>query len=106
MAGYLDQYGVAEARREGTVKRIILAGLAVVALVGAYFLFPNVSRTWSEKRTLQGFLDKLEQKDYQGAYRMWGYKPEEPDKFYDLAKFNEDWGPKSSPRQRGCGKSR
>lgn len=96
MAGYLDQYGVAEARREGVVKRIVLAGLAIVVLVGAYFLFPDLTRTWSEKRTLNGFLAKLEQKDYQGAYRMWGYNPAAPDKFYDLEKFNEDWGPKST----------
>jgi hypothetical protein len=93
MAGFLDQYGVADAQREGRLKKIILIAVAAVVLgVAGYFTF----RTWSEERVVNDFLATLSRKDYQTAYRMWGYKPEAPDKFYDLEKFDEDWGPKSS----------
>jgi limonene-1,2-epoxide hydrolase len=93
MAGYLDQYGVAEARREGRLKRIILvAAAAVVVAVIGYFTF----RTWGQERVVNQFLATLSRKDYQSAYRMWGCTPETPCKFYDLQKFDEDWGPKSS----------
>lgn len=93
MAGYLDQYGVAEARREGRLKKIVLVTFAAVVIgVVGYFTF----RTWSQERVIKEFLATLARKDYTAAYRMWGYSPEAPDKFYDLEKFNEDWGPKSS----------
>ena len=93
MAGYLDQYGVADARREGRLKKIALVTLAVAVIgVVGYFTF----RTWSQERVVKEFLATLARKDYPAAYRMWGYRPEAPDKFYDLEKFNEDWGPKSS----------
>jgi hypothetical protein len=95
MAGYLDQYGVADARRESRVKKIVLATLAVVILgtVG-YFTF----RTWPQERVLKAFLEKLTQKDFQGAYRMWGCTPENPCKSYDPGRFAEDWGPESPNR--------
>jgi hypothetical protein len=93
MAGYLDQYGVADARREGRVKKIFLITIAavVVGVVG-YFTF----RTWGEERVVKEFLATLSRKDYPAAYRMWGCTPDSPCKFYDLQKFDEDWGPKSS----------
>jgi len=93
MAGYLDQYGVAEAKREGRVKKIVLTVAAVVVLAAVgYFTF----RTWGQERVVNQFLATLSRKDYQAAYRMWGCTPETPCKFYDLEKFDEDWGPKSS----------
>jgi len=92
MAGYLDQYGVADARREGRLKKIVLVVFAALVIGGVgYFMF----RTWGQERVVSNFLATLSKKDYPSAYRMWGYKPEAPDKFYDLEKFNEDWGPKS-----------
>lgn len=92
MAGYLDQYGVADAKREGAIKKVVLAVFAALIVgVAGYYTF----RTWSQEKAVKDFLATLARRDYPTAYRMWGYKPEAPDKFYDLDKFNEDWGPKS-----------
>jgi hypothetical protein len=96
MAGYLDQYGVAESKREGKVRKIVVVALAVVVLATVgYFTF----RTWSQERVVDDFLALLAKKDYQGAYRLWGCTPESPCKFYAMDKFDEDWGPKSAYAQ-------
>ena len=45
MAGYLDEYGVTDARREQTRKRIVIWGvLAVIVGVSGFFYFRN----WTE----------------------------------------------------------
>lgn len=90
MAGYLDNFGVEEARRGRQIKRIILWS-AVVLIVStvAYFSL----RTFSQERTVKHFLSALEQKNYQDAYKLWGCTPETPCKYYAPEKFNEDWGP-------------
>ena len=93
MAGYLDQYGVADSKREGRTRKIILAVVLVVVLgVTGYFTF----RTWSEERVINEFLSLLSKKDYDAAYRLWGCTPETPCKFYGKDKFEEDWGPKGA----------
>ena len=87
MAGYLDEYGVADARREGLRKRIILWGLAAVIVgTSAFFYFRN----WGEERALDHFITLLKQQKYQDAYQLW----QTPDtaKFYPPDKFAEDWG--------------
>jgi hypothetical protein len=93
MAGYLDQYGVADKKREGAIKKYFLIGLTVVivAMFG-YFFF----RTYSQERVVNRFLESLSKQDYQSAYRMWGCTLESPCKAYGMDKFNEDWGPKSA----------
>lgn len=97
MAGFLDEYGVAEARKEGLIKRIILFGLAAVLVGGGlYFYF----RTWSQERTVKEFLAALSRKDFQGAYKMWGCTQDTPCRNYEPEKFNEDWGP-STPYANG-----
>jgi len=87
MAGYLDEYGVTDARRERLRKRIILWGLAAVIVgASAFFYFRN----WSEERALDHFITLLRQQQYQAAYQLW----QTPDtaKFYPPEKFAEDWG--------------
>lgn len=92
MAGYLDGYGVSDARKERRLKRIVIIALAVVILaVAGYFTFRN----WSQERQFKKFLTMLEQKKYQDAYAMWGCTPETPCKYYPAEKFLEDWGPSS-----------
>ena len=87
MAGYLDEYGVADARRERLRKRIILWGLtAVIVGTSAFFYFRN----WSEERVLDHFVTLLKQQKYQEAYQLW-LTPETA-KFYPPEKFAEDWG--------------
>jgi hypothetical protein len=90
MAGYLDGYGVVEARRERLLKRIAIWGLAtLVTATVAFFVFRN----WREERVVNRFLTLLKQQNYQEAYRMWGCTPETPCEFYPPEKFTEDWGP-------------
>jgi hypothetical protein len=87
MAGYLDEYGVTDARRERLRKRIILWVLAAVIVgTSAFFYFRN----WSEERALDHFISLLKQQQYQAAYQLW----QTPDsaKFYPPEKFAEDWG--------------
>ena len=93
MAGFLEGYGAADARRARLFWRLVIAGVVVVALgLTVYFLF----RTWPAKRKVTQFVELLRKKDYPGAYRLWGCTaPDSPCRDYTFEKFLEDWGPKS-----------
>ena len=87
MAGYLDEFGVVDARRERRRRRIILWGLvAVIVGTSAFFYFRN----WSEERALDHFISLLKQQQYQAAYQLW--QTPNTAKFYPPEKFAEDWG--------------
>jgi len=88
MAGYLDEYGVKDARRERRTKQIVIWGLAAVIVGTSVFFY---FRDWSEERVMNRFTTLLKEQKYQEAYKMW----ETPDsaKFYPPEKFTEDWGP-------------
>jgi hypothetical protein len=92
MSGFLDNYGVSDAKREKGFRRIVLGAVAlvVVALAGYYFW-----HDFREKRQVSLFLDLLEGKKYDDAYRLWGCDPAKPCRDYNMTKFMEDWGPKS-----------
>ncbi len=88
MAGYLDEYGVAEARRGRIVKRIALWTLLLVVVgTSGYFYLRN----WSEERRVGSFIALLKDKKYQEAYTLWDSP--ETRRFYSAEKFIEDWGP-------------
>ena len=88
MAGYLDEYGVTDARRERLRKRILIWGvLAVVVGTAVFFSFRN----WGEERTMDRFMALLKRQNYAEAYRMW--QTPGSAKFYPPEKFAEDWGP-------------
>ncbi len=91
MAGYLDEYGVQDARRERLTKRIVIWGLAALIVGTSVFFY---FRDWSEERVMDRFIALLKQQQYQEAYRMW----ETPDsaRLYPPEKFTEDWGPAGS----------
>jgi hypothetical protein len=93
MAGYLDAYGVADARKERMIKRVVLISLAV-AVVGsaAFFTF----RDWRQERTIKQFLSLLSAKEYQSAYALWGCTQDRPCKYYGPEQFATDWGPGSA----------
>jgi hypothetical protein len=92
MSGYLDEFGVADARRENIVKRLILVAVVLVSVGGIlYFQFRN----WREERLLNSFRELLEKKDYPSAYGLWGCSEAEPCPDYSYEKFLEDWGPES-----------
>jgi hypothetical protein len=101
MSGYLDQYGVQDARKEKFLKRFVISIVAIVVLGGMGFFY---FRTWSEERTLNEFFATLDRKDYPNAYRMFGCAPEKPCDNYDLRRFNEDWGPETPYAQGSAAK--
>jgi hypothetical protein len=90
MGSYLDAYAAAgeqSARRGLMIKRTVVSVLIVVVVVtiGYYAL-----RTRSQEHVVQEFLQDLQRKDYQTAYKLWG-----DNRDYPFNKFNEDWGPSS-----------
>ena len=90
MAGYLDSYGVQDAKRERRWKAIVLGVLAFAIVALIIFL---VFRNRSEKRVAENFVDALRAHDYQRAYQIWGCSPQNPCRDYSMQKFMEDWGP-------------
>jgi len=91
MAGFLDStYGVADARKERRLKRIVLWTLGILILGGILFSW---FRNWREERVIKQFLSLLKQQNYQDAYKLFGCTQETPCKYYPPDKFNEDWGP-------------
>ncbi|MCU1261753.1 MAG: hypothetical protein JWO80_4638 [Bryobacterales bacterium] len=90
MAGYLDQYGAGEDKREAIIKRLVLGAVLVVVFGGlGYYLFKN----YAQIRKVDRFLALVRNKDYQGAYQAWGCTPQTPCPSYSFQKFMEDWGP-------------
>jgi hypothetical protein len=89
MPGYMEGYGAGEEKRNRSIKRILLIGIpAILLCVAGFFYF----RTWSQERTVSHFIDALEEKKYDDAYKMW-CTPEHPCRYYPQEKFKEDWGP-------------
>jgi hypothetical protein len=90
MAGFLDEYGVADARRSRIVKYLVI-GAAAAALVGAggFYFFHNRA----EEQVIDTFLAALRNKNYQEAYAMWGCTPQTPCRYYAPERFTADWGP-------------
>jgi hypothetical protein len=90
MAGYLDSYGVVDQRRERLVKKIVISTVSVVVV--ATVLYYSL-RTHGQERVMSQFLEELDHRQYQDAYKMWGCP--ENCKYYPPDKFLEDWGPSS-----------
>jgi hypothetical protein len=98
MAGYLEDYGVEDARRGKLVKRVVVAALVLVVVgLTAYFTL----RTYSGKRQIRAFLQELRSANYPAAYKLWGCTQDSPCKDYTFDKFMEDWGPKSQHPEAG-----
>jgi hypothetical protein len=90
VAGYLDTYGVQDAKREKRWKWIILVSAAAAVIGLALFLF---FRNFREERAAKTFLEALRAHNYQRAYQLWGCTPQNPCRDYSFQKFLEDWGP-------------
>lgn len=89
-SSFLDaNYGVAEARRGRTVKKIVIWGVLALA-VGAFLYFQF--RNWKEERTVNRFLTLLREQKLQDAYAMF---PDDPEmrRSYPPEAFIKDWGP-------------
>ena len=92
MAGYLDQYGAGEARREKIIKT---AGITLAALVviGGILLF--FFHNFRQERQVKRFFELLAAHDYKTAYALWGCTDAKPCRDYPLSAFMQDWGPQS-----------
>jgi hypothetical protein len=90
--GYLDTYGVAEARKERRIRRALLSLLAVAVVGGSLFLW---FKNYRQEQRVKEFLALLERGDYQNAYSYWGCRFDAPCPNYDYKSFLEDWGPSS-----------
>jgi hypothetical protein len=92
VGSYLQTYGIEEEHRGRIIRRILIAVGSVLAvfLVG-YLLFNN----YPEKRVAKSFLDKINSRNYQGAYEQWGCTNQHPCPNYDYQRFLQDWGPPS-----------
>ena len=82
-------------KREKRRKKIVVAAifaLLMVAFIAWHF------RNWPEERVVNRFFERLEAKDYEGAYGIWladpGWK-QHPQKYeqYPFNAFYLDWGP-------------
>lgn len=89
MAGFLDEYGVQDERRNRIIKRIALVTLAVGVTTLLLWLF---LRNYQERQIANRFLDAVHAKDYQKAYELWGCTAANPCRDYDFKRFMEDWG--------------
>jgi len=96
MAGYLDQYGVVEERREKIIKRVVIWLLALLAAGGLLYAFFH---NYPEERQARRFFDLLEKRDYHAAYVLWGCTDANAKACsdYPFAEFMKDWGPEVSP---------
>ena len=109
MAGYLDNYGAGEARREKIVKTLVISVLALLVAGGSlFFIFHN----YREEHQVQEFFNRLASHDYKAAYAMFGCTDAKPCRDYAFQQFMEDWGPASErnntsnfhiSRSRSCG---
>jgi hypothetical protein len=94
MAGYLENYGAGEERREKITKTAVISVLAalLVALL-AYAVFHN----YPEEREAKRFFELLQAKDYKAAYALWGCTEAKPCRDYAMPEFMKDWGPAQAP---------
>jgi len=90
MAGYLDQYGAGEDRRNRIIIRTIVITLAAVILASlSWYIFKN----HHQEGVIRAFVDAVRKRDLQSAYKVWGCTPEKPCTGYSYDKFVADWGP-------------
>jgi hypothetical protein len=94
MAGYLDNYGAGEERRETITKRVVIGVLALLVVGGLVY---SIFHTYPEERQAKRFFDFLQARDYQSAYALWGCTDAKPCRDYPFTEFMKDWGPDVSP---------
>ncbi len=90
MAGYLDQYGAGEERRNRIILRSILTVLflAIFGTLGWYLLLNH-----HEEAVVKSFVAALKAGDTHAAYRIWGCSDAKPCSGYEYTRFMKDWGP-------------
>jgi hypothetical protein len=94
MAGYLENYGAGDERREKLIKTGVISLLValVVAALGYVFL-----HNYPEERQAKRFFELLRQQNYKQAYALWGCTDATPCRDYVMTEFMKDWGPQQTP---------
>jgi hypothetical protein len=90
MSTYLQSYGEGDERRGKIIKILVLTVVGILLLVWIGYL---VFHDYSEKRTVQHFLDQVNARQFQQAYTDWGCTDKTPCPNYDYQRFLRDWGP-------------
>jgi len=90
MPGYLDQYGVADARRIKIIKTIVISLLSIAVIGGILFY---VFHNYREEQRVKQFLALLRAHDYKAAYALFGCTDAKPCSSYNFERFMQDWGP-------------
>jgi hypothetical protein len=128
MAGYLDQYGIGDERREKRNKLFLILGGCALALLFLWFFFfvwdktellraqpvarlAQVLRNHRQESRVMNFFELLQRQDYKAAYAMWNCTDLHPCRDYTFPEFMKDWGPGSAhgaaryaiPKSRSCG---
>jgi hypothetical protein len=108
MAGYLDQYGAGEERRERILKILAISVVTLLVVGGVlFFIFHN----FAQERTVKRFFERLQAHDYQAAYEMW-VRTDSDRRSYPYQSFLRDWGPQGEhpdvsnfriAKSRSCG---
>lgn len=90
MAGYLENYGAGEERREKILKTVILSVVILLVAGGVfYLLFHN----YPQERQAKRFFELLQAGNYKAAYALWGCTDAHPCRDYNMTEFMKDWGP-------------
>src|SRR5580658_5262094 len=124
MAGYLDNYGADDERREERNRWLFIVGAAALVLLFFWFVLfvwdkteilrvesvarlPQILRKHKQEDRVKQFLAVLRQ-DPKAAYAMWGCTDAKPCKEYPFTEFSKDWGPDSqrNPQTSAIVKSR
>jgi hypothetical protein len=128
MAGYLDEYGAGDERREKRTKLFIILGAVVLILLFLWYFFfvwdkteilrveslarlAQIARNHRQESRVKEFAGFLQKQDYKSAYALWNCTDAHPCKEYPFPEFLKDWGPQSSrnaaqfsvPKSRSCG---
>jgi len=123
MAGYLDQYGAGDERREKRNKLLLIsAAAAALVLFLWFFLFvwdkteilrwpalarlAQTLRNHRQESRVKEFFDLLARNDYARAYTLWGCSETQPCKEYPYTEFLKDWRDAKSYsilKSRSCG---
>ena len=90
MAGYLDQYGAGEERRNRIIIRSLVALVTIAIVWGLiWYLFLN----HHQEGVVENFEAALKRGDTATAYKLWGCTTPQSCPDYPYDKFLKDWGP-------------
>jgi len=96
MSSYLEAYGAAEEQRARRIRILKVSSIVVVAGLIIGLTLYGLLKNRSEEQQAKYFVQLLQQKDYTGAYRLWGCTDTSPCPNYPFSKFMDDWGPQSA----------